>query len=108
MSSTTRLRKLRDFTGFREYDKESIMGQHEDCVTRQQQTHGLAVIGDVSVHFGQPLDGNPYKGDGGLYGDERKAALLEFHDTGKCEGYTFWYAPCCGGAHVITREGVNW
>jgi hypothetical protein len=36
------------------------------------------------------------------------AALLEFHDTGKCDGYTFWYAPCCGGAHVVTRKDVNW
>ncbi len=64
-------------------------------------------IGDVVVHRGEPPDGNPYRGQS-LAGSERVAALLAFRDGCPCSEYTFWYAPCCGGARRCRRDDVEW
>jgi hypothetical protein len=66
-------------------------------------------IGDVAVWRGMPPGGNPYKNGGGLIGASRKAALWVFRRDGVLEGYTFWYAPSCGGAQrLYDAMQVNW
>jgi hypothetical protein len=63
-------------------------------------------IGDVLVHRGEPDGGNPYHGEN-LCGRERVAALREFK-AGRGAGFSFWFAPSCGGARRITAAEVDW
>jgi hypothetical protein len=64
-------------------------------------------IGDVTVICGEPPNGNPYKGIS-LMGKERVDALNKFMRDISQPEFTFWYAPCCGGAERCTRDQVNW
>lgn len=64
-------------------------------------------IGDVAVHLGMPPQGNPYRGES-LIGPPRRKALALFK-SGETGPYTFWFAPCSGGARRLTDPAeVNW
>lgn len=66
-------------------------------------------IGDVAVCQGEPPGGNPYGTS--LCGPIRKDALRAFKNgetKGFIEQFTFWHAPCVGGAKKITREEIDW
>ena len=64
-------------------------------------------IGDISVHRGEPPEGNPYRKES-LCGPERANALHDFHERKPTPDYTFWVAPCHGGAKRATWDDVNW
>jgi hypothetical protein len=63
-------------------------------------------IGNVLVCLGEPKNGNPYGAS--LCGNERKNALSAFKYGRPCSAYTFWYAPCSGGARKIAVDEINW
>lgn len=69
----------------------------------------LTTIGDVSVHVGEPPDGNPYRGHSGLMGPDRAAALRAFRDGADTSRWTYWHAPASGGARRIYVCGeIDW
>lgn len=65
-------------------------------------------IGDCLVHRGMPPNNNPYLGKGTTHvlGEERRSALKAFREGGDTTGFTFWHAPCTGGAYQITDPNV--
>jgi hypothetical protein len=89
-----------------------------------------ANIGYVCVIKGDPPNGNPYlaieregrilserlaeivknhKGESkNLLWNERVFMLLQFFLGKDTTGHTLWYMPSNGGAHVITRDDVDW
>ena len=76
-------------------------------------------IGDVTVFLGMPENGNPYRGYSAI-GFERHAALVAFRDQVRVTDYkehgslvlahfSFWYAPCTGGAkRILDPSKINW
>ena len=65
-------------------------------------------IGDVRVCMGEPPNGNPYLDKNGPQMNDRAEALRKFMRGIPQPEFTFWHAPCCGGAKRITRDEVNW
>lgn len=79
-------------------------------------------IGDCIVHKGFPPDGNPYgcrapkdprqpdvqpySRPSGLSGIDRRDALHAFKHGEDTSEFTFWYAPCGGGAFQIVNPAV--
>jgi hypothetical protein len=64
-------------------------------------------VGDVQVIRGEPPEGNPYRGNS-LIGADRRDALRKFAMGLDTSGYTFWYAPCSGGAKRCAKDEVDW
>lgn len=65
-------------------------------------------ISNVIVHVGEPPHDNPYLGEP-VHGAERSNVLFRFATGRDTAGYTFWYAPMCGGAERLTDPcRVDW
>jgi hypothetical protein len=66
-------------------------------------------VGDVVVHRGEPVGGNPYIGRS-LLGEERQNALLLLClGASEAEEFTYWHAPASGGARrIVDADEVAW
>ncbi len=65
-------------------------------------------IGNCLVHRGRPDNDNPYKGQS-LSGAARQNALQAFRDGEDTQEFTYWHAPCGGGAfEIIDPLKVDW